>query len=104
RRAPHDIARPQDDDLAAAGLHEPDSLGDVERLAERCECHAVRAHGVNRTTFIRALPGSWARATTSKYTSPVNHSDGPFTVGCLRTSSIGASLGSLCRGMRVRRR
>jgi hypothetical protein len=43
------VTRSNDLDRAAAALCEADALGDVDGLAVRVVCHAVRAPGVKRT-------------------------------------------------------
>src|SRR4051794_7062086 len=57
-----------------------------------CRCHAARAQGAKCTALTlprEAVPG----AMTSKCTTPVNHSAGPWTDGCLvRISTLGLLL------------
>jgi hypothetical protein len=53
--------------LTAAGLDQPDALGDVERLCPTAwACEAVRAHGAKRTVLTRMRDGSSPLAMTSK--------------------------------------
>ena len=53
-----------------------------------CEYQAVRAPGVNRTALILTRDGSVDCATGSRYTSPVNHSAGPFCGGLRRRHEV----------------
>src|SRR3954449_13052675 len=62
--------------------------------ASEWECHAVRAHGANRTVLTRTREGASPRAMTSNQTSPVNICAGPLVLGCLGNSSMSLLLRS----------
>jgi hypothetical protein len=59
------VAGPDHLDGLAAALAEADALGDVDRLAVRMVCHAVRAPGVKWTTAAPTRDGGDGVATVS---------------------------------------
>jgi len=58
-----------------------------------CECHAVRADGVNLTAMTRTRDGSSPRTTASRKTSPVNQLAGPLAVGGFGSICTASSFG-----------
>ncbi len=66
--------------ITAATVHQPDAVGDVERLSLRWECYAVRAPGAKRMCA-QPMADWWSGfRTVSMSTVPVKQSAGPRPV------------------------